>query len=162
MGYSLYACDYDSIRRLFYGYFALSTRCYCRARRTSGAAKRPRISPFGSPTEQDAELALNQRRPIPAIAIYSKLIAATPKKFKLYLGRGIAYYNAGQYEKAALDFTSFSKLRPALVEGYMNRAYAYERLGRYKLALADLETVEAIDPYRVDRKLRGRLLAATP
>lgn len=112
--------------------------------------------------ERDAEKALEQGKTAPAIRLYSKLIAESPKRFKLYLGRGIAYFRAKQYDKAALDFTSFAKLRPALVEGYLNRAYAYKELGKYQEALADLETVKSLDPNRGDPRLRADILAAMP
>lgn len=95
-------------------------------------------------TESDAETALSKGKHASAIAIYTKLITQTPKRFKFYLGRGIAYYGAKQFDKAALDFTSFIKLRPALIEGYLNRAYAYKEMGKYKEALADLDIVESI------------------
>lgn len=97
-----------------------------------------------------------------AISIYFGLITAAPKVFKNYLGRGIAYFKAGQFDKSAQDFSTFITLRPALVEGYLNRAYAYNALNKSAEGLADLAKVESLDPARVDQKLRGDLLMLKP
>jgi tetratricopeptide (TPR) repeat protein len=108
-------------------------------------------------TEAEAEAALEAGNNAKAISIYSSLIQATPKKFKLYVGRGLGYYRSGQYEKAADDFTQFITLRPALIEGYLNRAYAYKELGKTAEGLADLTKVQSLDATKVDEKLRGDL-----
>lgn len=108
-------------------------------------------------TEAEAEAALAAGNNARAITIYSSLIQATPKKFKLYLSRGIAYFGANQFDKAADDFGQFITLRPALVEGYLNRAYAYEKLGKADEGIADLAKVQSLDAARVDEKLRGDL-----
>ncbi|MBC7805898.1 MAG: tetratricopeptide repeat protein, partial [Akkermansiaceae bacterium] len=108
-------------------------------------------------TEAEADAALEAGNTAKAISVYSTLIQATPKKFKLYLGRGIAYFKGGQYDKAAGDFTEFITLRPALYEGYLNRAYAYKELGKPTEGLADLAKVQSLDAARVDEKLRGDL-----
>lgn len=118
----------------------------------------PRIA-----TESDAEAALSQGKPASAIAIYNNLITQSPKRFKLYLGRGLSYFHAKQFSKAVLDFTSFIKLRPALIEGYQNRAYAYKEMGKYKEALADLDTVESIRPNDKNaNRLREDILKLMP
>lgn len=108
-------------------------------------------------TEADAEAAVAAGDPAKAISLYSSMIQATPKKNKLYLGRGIAYFKAKQYDKAAGDFGQFITLRPALIEGYLNRAYAYKELGKAGEGLADLAKVQSLDADKVDEKLRGDL-----
>lgn len=114
-------------------------------------------------TETEAEMALEQGRNLPAINIYTRLIRQSPKRFKLYLGRGIAFYKAGRYDKAVLDFGVFIKLRPGLAEGYLNRAFAYKEMGKYREALVDLDNVDAITPNsRAAQQLREQILAAMP
>lgn len=108
-------------------------------------------------TEADAEAAIAAGNNAKAVTIYSSLIQATPKKFKLYLGRGIAYFGAKQFDKAAEDFSQFITLRPALIEGYLNRAYAYKELGKADEGIADLAKVQSLDAAKVDEKLRGDL-----
>ncbi|MBC8135351.1 MAG: tetratricopeptide repeat protein [Fibrella sp.] len=111
-------------------------------------------------TEAEAEAALAAGNSARAISIYSTMIQATPKKFTLYLKRGIAYYGAKQFDKAADDFGQFITLRPALIEGYLNRAYAYKELGKADEGLADLAKVQSLDAGKVDEKLRGDLYLA--
>ncbi|MBC8136074.1 MAG: tetratricopeptide repeat protein [Fibrella sp.] len=111
--------------------------------------------------ELKADAALEEKKYVPAITMYTSMIVKTPRRFVLYLKRGIAYYHVGNYDKAARDFTAFIKLRPALVEGYVNRAYAYEKTGQYKEALADLEKADSLNPALKNRELRERLLSAT-
>ncbi len=108
-------------------------------------------------TEADAKAAADAGNNEKAISIYSSLIQATPKVFRLYLGRGIAYFATNQFDKSAADFSHFITLRPALYEGYLNRAYAYQKLGKADDGLADLAKVQSLDATKVDEKLRGDL-----
>lgn len=108
-------------------------------------------------TEEAADAAAASGNNAAAVAIFDKLIAAAPKRFGLYLKRGTAYFNAGQYDAAAKDYSKFIEIRPNLVEGYLNRAYSYDKLGRATEGLADIKKVESLDELVMDYELKGNL-----
>jgi tetratricopeptide (TPR) repeat protein len=56
-----------------------------------------------------------------------------------YRGRGICYYQLGEYQKAADDFTSALEIRPRDREILNDRAMAYQKLHLTDLANSDLK-----------------------
>ena len=108
-------------------------------------------------TQPDAKAAAAAGDHAKAIGIYNGLISATPKKFTLYLERGLSFYATNQFDKAAADFSKFIEIRPNLVEGYVNRAFAYSKMGKFAEGLADLDKATALDSKSNNMRLRGDL-----
>ncbi len=55
-------------------------------------------------------------------------------------------HNAGQYQQAIDDYTSFILLNPRYAHAYYNRGYAYTALGKYDRAITDFDQALAINP----------------
>lgn len=63
----------------------------------------------------------------------------------MHMGRGVAYGDLGQPEKALEDFTSVIEINPKMADAYKFRGSLYGQAGQIELALADLEKYAALD-----------------
>ena len=71
-----------------------------------------------------------------------------------YFGRGLAYENKNEHDKAIADLTESIRLDPKNAKAYYNRGLAYENKNEHDNAVADF--TEAI---RLDRKTLWRIAA---
>jgi tetratricopeptide (TPR) repeat protein len=63
-----------------------------------------------------------------------------------YNGRGVTYYNKGDYERAIADYTHAIGLNPNYALAFKNRGLAYEKTGAKDKSKADLATAHRLDP----------------
>ena len=61
-----------------------------------------------------------------------------------YNTRGSAYYQKGEYERAAADFTEVIKLDPKDAFAHNFRGRSYVELGKYQLAIADFDDMAVV------------------
>ncbi len=80
-----------------------------------------------------------------AIADYTTSIRLDPDPSG-YLGRGIIYLDADEYDLAIADFGAMIRLKPSMKIGYINRGEARRRKGQVELAIADFDQAIALDP----------------
>jgi eukaryotic-like serine/threonine-protein kinase len=79
-----------------------------------------------------------------AIYCYGVCIALAPDLKRYYLCRGLAYYQLGDFGKAASDFTEMLRRDPNDIDGLLNRSLAYAKMRNYQAALADLKAASAL------------------
>ncbi len=65
------------------------------------------------------------------------MIRLNPDKAYAYIGRGLAYANKGEHDKAIADYTEAIRLNPKYAEAYNNRGLAYRDNGNQTKAEAD-------------------------
>jgi tetratricopeptide (TPR) repeat protein len=63
-----------------------------------------------------------------------------------YVGRGAAYYENGDYNRAIADYTAALRIKPDYAAAYYNRGYVYYYNGDYNRAVADFTAALRIDP----------------
>ena len=79
-----------------------------------------------------------------AVAVLSKVIAASPCHYPAYFFRGLAYVNTGQYSKALADFRQASLLSPEPADAFYYQSYLLQKLRRSEEAYVPmLKAVEA-------------------
>lgn len=81
-------------------------------------------------------------RAIIALFISVSLWSCSEKK----TSKGDAYFNKGEYEKAALEYSEDLKFKPNDVRMLYNRGRANEEQGNYEKAKADFEKALEVDP----------------
>jgi tetratricopeptide (TPR) repeat protein len=79
------------------------------------------------------------------IAQYSEAIKSNPNDAEAYLGRGDAYYEKKDYDKAIADYTQGIRLDPDF-EAYRFRGDAYFNKGDYDKAIADYSEALRLAP----------------
>lgn len=81
-----------------------------------------------------------------AIADYDKAIELSPAMAVLYVFRGLAYEDLGNYKEALANFDRSLKLNPDDPVALTNRGIAREKLGDLDGALADQDRALELDP----------------
>ena len=80
------------------------------------------------------------------IASLSAVLAKNPRDANALNLRGTAFGQAGEYEKAIVDFSTAIQINPQFYQAYNNRALIYLRVGRYDAASNDYNQALAIKP----------------
>jgi len=81
-----------------------------------------------------------------SITVYSHALRATKDKVLVYLNRGIAYAQRGDYQPAIEDFNQAIALRPDDALVFFNRGITYTQWGKYQPAIKDFNQVIALTP----------------
>lgn len=84
--------------------------------------------------------------PQKAIEYLNNAIKLDPNYAKSYQGRGIAYSDLGQYQRAIIDYDEAIRLDSYDHIAYFNRAAAYDDLGRYQRAIEDYNEAIRLKP----------------
>ena len=63
----------------------------------------------------------------------------------IYVNRGVAYKNLGQYKRALPDLDRSLQLNPKYANAYDSRGFVYGKLGQYKRALQDINQAIRLD-----------------
>jgi len=77
----------------------------------------------------------DQKRFQESLGEYDQAIQLDPESAKAYYGRGTAYLNLGQLERAMQEFDTAIGLVSQYAEAYNNRGVAYLRLGQAEQAI---------------------------
>jgi protein O-mannosyl-transferase len=85
------------------------------------------------------------------VTLWDDTVRKSPHKARPYCNRGVAYSNAGDFERALKDFTAAIALDPNYAEAYHSRGVVLGKQGKLKEAIADF--TRAID-------IEGALTAA--
>ncbi len=118
--------------------------------------------------QDEAIMYINNKKYDQCTALLTRIIhhphASNYDKAMAYLGKGIAYSNLGQYEKAIDDFTETIELATDdhdKAMAYYNRGLAYRNLEQYEKAIDDFtETIElATDDHDKAKAYHNRGLA---
>ena len=73
-------------------------------------------------------------------------IRLNQKLAERYYGRGIAYGQNGNYDKAIADLTEAIRLNPKLAQAYYSRGVIYWHKGNHDRAIADFNEAIRLDP----------------
>jgi len=80
-----------------------------------------------------------------AIDLYTQVLLipqlAPRERRTVYIGRGVAHGNIGEFEAAIADFTRAIALDPNLSDAYYDRALVESDIGRYAAALSELAAI---------------------
>ena len=93
-----------------------------------------------------------------AIDHFTKAIELNPKLIGPVLGRGLAYYNSGQYLQAMADFDKAIEIDPDHPHGYMNRGHLHVLNRNFEDAVKDYEKI--IDRPDTPNFVEGDLIIA--
>lgn len=63
-----------------------------------------------------------------------------------YFNNGLNHYEAGEFQEAINDYTSFIKINPNDAYAYFNRRLAYVELGKFQEAINDFTRAIKINP----------------
>ncbi len=85
-----------------------------------------------------------------AQADYEMAIRSNAAYPNAYLGRGNIYFNAGQDDKALVDYNKVAELDPKNGYNYSARGSIYAKKGQFDLALQDLNRAVEFEPYLPD------------
>lgn len=115
------------------------------------------------PDFSDAALALGhclhlQRSYPEALAVYGRLLAASPQAAAAWNNRGTTLLEMCRYGEAAESFTRALELAPAWHDARVALATCYQALGNVKEALAACETVLAAEPQHAEAHWNRSLL----
>jgi tetratricopeptide (TPR) repeat protein len=80
-----------------------------------------------------------------AIADYDEAIRRGSTGGTVYLSRGIAHHESGDYDKAIADFDEAIRRDPENSGGYNNRAMSHRKKGDLTAAIADYEMAIKLD-----------------
>ncbi len=84
------------------------------------------------------------------IDFYSQCLKGAPMAGEMasaiFINRGVAYYEIGEFDKALEDFTSATKYDPQEPTSYSDRAEIERKEGRSAQAIADLEQALRLRP----------------
>ena len=84
--------------------------------------------------------------PIKAIEYLNNAIRLKPDYADAYLGRGIAYSDLGQRQRAIDDYSTAIRLEPDYTAAYYNRGVVYDSLGQRQRAIDDYNTAIRLKP----------------
>jgi len=79
------------------------------------------------------------------IQCYTASINVYPDDCLVYIYRGEAYYELGEYERAIVDYTDAIRLNPEVVSAHFRRGDAYFSLQDYEKAIADYTEAIRLD-----------------
>ncbi len=82
------------------------------------------------------------------------------RSFAAYVGRGTAYHETGEYEKAIADCTVAILLNPKCAEGYYLRGLARLRKRDYENGLPDLFEADRLGLQDAQERQRLRMMMA--
>lgn len=85
-----------------------------------------------------------------SITLWSDAVKQFPKAPHALNNRGDAYFQAGQFEPALVDFTEAIKANNTYAQAYYNRGNAYGQMGKAKEAFADLNVAIKLDSKNAD------------
>lgn len=80
------------------------------------------------------------------LTLWSDTVEKSPNKARVYNGRGVAYINKGQYDKALADFSRALEINSNYANIYYNRAYAYTNKDEHEKAISDYSEAIKINP----------------
>jgi tetratricopeptide (TPR) repeat protein len=86
-----------------------------------------------------ADQLLEKRQFKQAITYLNRAIGSAPQWGSLYLKRGVAYNELGNFQPAIQDFDHALSLDSKLVEAYLGRAWAYDQLDNFEGAVKDYQ-----------------------
>ncbi|HON58162.1 MAG TPA: tetratricopeptide repeat protein [Smithella sp.] len=84
--------------------------------------------------------------PQKAVEYLDQLIELIPRNPRLFIKRGTAYYNMGQFQKAIENYSEAIKLSPTFPVPYYNRGNAYANLRQFPQAIEDYNQVIRLTP----------------
>lgn len=94
--------------------------------------------------------------PQKAVEYLDQIIKLIPKHPQLFIKRGTAYYNMGQFQKAVDNYSEAIKLAPNHPIPYQNRGNAYANLRQFPQAVEDYNHVIRLAPKFIEAyKNRG-------
>ena len=102
---------------------------------------------YGENAEDWMRKGRDETDPVRQIDYFSKAIRLNPELAEAYTGRGMAYSDLEDYNKAVADYTKAIELNPDIAQNYNNRGWAYGKLGNYDRAVADYTRAIRIDPH---------------
>jgi protein O-mannosyl-transferase len=80
------------------------------------------------------------------VTLWNDVIQKYPGDPISYHNRGLAYKDAGDYERAVADFTTALSINPQFIDAYNNRGLAYKNNREYKKALSDFDIAISLRP----------------
>lgn len=87
-----------------------------------------------------------------------RFAALLPKSYKIWLFKGRAAHQSGQYSEALQAYTKVLEIRPRTLSAMLHRADIYLHLGKPSQALADYEQVLSLRKSHIEARW-GKLLA---
>lgn len=93
-----------------------------------------------------ADLYREERRPGLAFIDTEEAIRQRPEHYFGYFGRGNAWYDLGEDEKAIQDYTKAIQLYNKDAKPYGNRAVVFFNHGQFELAIADFDMAIGLNP----------------
>lgn len=81
-----------------------------------------------------------------ALADFEKAVEHDASRWKAIHNRGVSYALAGKYEKAIMDFTRVTEMRPDYPNGWFNRAEIRYELGHFEQAITDYSKTLELKP----------------
>jgi tetratricopeptide (TPR) repeat protein len=89
---------------------------------------------------------LKKGHPQDSIPFFNKAISLREDFWQAYTGRGLAYNNLGDHERAVSDCNKAIRIAPKKAWPYNNRGYAYYNLGQFDKAVRDFDKAISISP----------------
>lgn len=81
-----------------------------------------------------------------SLTLWNDVLKNHPDVPDAYNGRGLYYYDNGEYDKALADFNYVISIDTNYVKAYYNRGNTYDAKGEYDRAIADFTHALKIDP----------------
>ncbi len=95
---------------------------------------------------QKAEQLFSEKNWERLLSVSSEIIKLTPKDDKVYVYRGIAQKNLGDYKGAISNYTKAIKIKPDNDEAYANRGITNAKLNEFQDAINDYDKALKINP----------------
>lgn len=90
------------------------------------------------------------------LTLWSDAVEKSPEKARPWNGRGLAYYNRGEYQKALADFNRALEIYDEFYLAYQNRGIVYLESNKFDSAINDFTRAIEIEPRNhVHYKNRG-------
>jgi tetratricopeptide (TPR) repeat protein len=81
-----------------------------------------------------------------SITLYDHTLKVTDYNWLIYINRGVAYNDLGNYRQAIEDYGQAIEIKPDYADAYYNRGRAYNDLGNHRQAIEDLNRAIEINP----------------
>jgi tetratricopeptide (TPR) repeat protein/uncharacterized RDD family membrane protein YckC len=106
------------------------------------------LATFGLSDSERAQLRDAWQRPqrIACTGDDAAVMKCDPKDAADYNNRGVAYYHAGELDRAVADLDEAIRLNPRLARAYSNRGLAYDDKGDPERAITDYNEAIRLDP----------------